>query len=444
MVYRFVVLLGICARCFFLAVIAVAFVGCDKKEKIPLVGDRVAFDVSDSEIETLPCEVTEPCRIGPEERSSVWAQPNRNNRNDIGNIVAPKKFSRTAKIQLGCGDGAGKILSSPVVSGRTLVIVGKDGRLYCHSLDSGEVIWSASLSVDESQCANGKEISGGGAVICGKCVYASSATGGAFCFDVRSGKKIWKTRLSAPARSAPLVLDDLVIVTNVNNQIEAMDLASGTIVWSHYGIVEDTNVQGLSVPVAVGGCVIAPYSSGEVVCVSAKSGEVVWANAGSLLRAFDGTTTALAHIKASPVAKDNCLYTVSYNGQTSCFDIRNGQLLWKRNIGGVETPSVSGNCLFLVSIDNALVCMNKNFGSVYWAKHLPFVKDVVSAWAGPVIAGGLLYVVGKNGVMLALDPAKKGTVVASYKLDAPVSLAPIVIDGKIFVIDEESFLYVFS
>ena len=54
-------------------------------------------------------------------------------------------------------------------------------------------------------------------------------------------------------------------------------------------------------------------------------------------------------------------------------------------------------------------------------------------WAGPVLAGGLLYVVSSEGQMLALAPTD-GKVASTYELPAGSRIAPVVASGTLLVV----------
>ena len=418
--------------------------GCEllegKKDKPPLKGKRLAV-VDPIELETgLGKQLSSSIPRLPDSVINFgWNQPEKNAAHDIGHLNLPKQLRQKWSIDFSKPFYYGRISSTPIFFNSLIFALGKDNCVYAINLE-GKKMWSTCIAPTYKK--DGNNVRGG---VCGSNnkLYVTNAHGELYALDIK-GKILWKRMLSAPAHNAPVIARGYICVLNVNNQLEVFSEEKGTLLWKHSGIMEDTNLLGTSVPAISEDVVVVAYSSGEVVALALDNGEVLWSELGSKLRNTD-CASHLSHIKAAPIIHDNIVYTLSYNGQFSAFDLRNGELRWSKPIGGVHTPVISGDLCFLVSTDNRLICLNPKTGAVYWTKTLPSLKNYLLPWSGPILAGGYLYLSGKNGKLLVLDAVQNGKFIKYYDIfDERINLPPIVAQNKLFILTEEGRLVLFS
>jgi outer membrane protein assembly factor BamB len=112
--------------------------------------------------------------------------------------------------------------------------------------------------------------------------------------------------------------------------------------------------------------------------------------------------------------------------------LADGERLWEQNIGSASTPAVSGNAMFLIDLQDNMVAIDRTSGKVFWRTALPTTrkKKFFSVWAGPTLAGSLLWAVSNDGKLGGVDPSN-GNLVVNRELSSPAYVKPIAANGEL-------------
>ena len=322
-----------------------------------------------------------------------------------------------------------RVFAGPVAAGGRAFVLDPAGNVTAVSL-SGGTSWRAAVrpsDVDEPGTT-------GGVATDGARVYAATAYGEIRALDADSGGVVWEKKLPEPARGAPTVADGRVFVVTQNNTVVAYSAGDGAEAWSWRGVPEMGNLLSSANPAVSGGIVVVPFTSGELVALDAKSGKPVWND--TLARASRSfAVSGLSTIAASPVISDGVVYATGVGSRTVAINLKTGARLWDVPFGSSHTPAVAGNAVFLVDLDENLTALDRRSGEVLWATHLPVTKTKKKRthWAGPVLAGGSLWLVSNEGGMIGVDPAS-GRVTATREGGEPAMISPIAVSGKLLVL----------
>ncbi|HET9888493.1 MAG TPA: PQQ-binding-like beta-propeller repeat protein [bacterium] len=165
-------------------------------------------------------------------RSPIWADsllyvvgdPNRNAqkltaRDPVGNVMW------TSPIDLGGGTG------SPVIGHGILVVPGKDGRIEGINASNGASIWTKAVGnvlLDVSNGVRGGKATPGTPAIADSVVYVGSADGKLYALDLFTGSELWSWSLGVPITSSPIVTGDLLFVGACDNHLYAFTSALPT------------------------------------------------------------------------------------------------------------------------------------------------------------------------------------------------------------------------
>ena len=112
-----------------------------------------------------------------------------------------------------------------------------------------------------------------------------------------------------------------------------------------------------------------------------------------------------------------------------------GERLWSLNIPSTQTPWVAGDSVFVVDTSGQLMAITRKEGTVQWTLQLPGDKT----WAGPVLAGGKLWLVSSKGTLASVD-AMSGRVMSQQGLGDSVFIAPVVAKRRMFVLTDNAKL----
>jgi outer membrane protein assembly factor BamB len=135
---------------------------------------------------------------------------------------------------------------------------------------------------------------------------------------------------------------------------------------------------------------------------------------------------------------------MSNSGRFAAISLRTGQRLWDVEISGTETPWVAGEFIYVLSNNNELICLTRADRKVRWVTRLERFenpekqRDPIS-WAGPVLAGDRLIVVGSNAQALSISPYT-GELLGLAKLPGKARVGPIVADGSLYILTDDATL----
>lgn len=413
--------------------------GCDLfggKSKIPLEGKRIPLSDEGTLGVVAASSVATPVMKGPRcQENDQWLQAGHSPCHTVAPFDVGPCLVKTAEETVS-GDYQATI--QPIVVNRTIFILTSEGTLKAVNF-SGQTCWEIPLMCSKTRDDGSSCKHGGGLASDGRNIFVTTSWGELIAVDRESHAIIWRRSLSMPARSAPLVFKNWVFALTLKNKLESFDTKTGTPLWQHAGLMEDATLEGSSVPAAWDDRVVVGYSSGEVMALNVTSGEIVWAQNGAPLKNL-GEAQKLPHIRALPVISGSYVYTISYNGQLSCFNFVTGDVVWTYPVGGTQTPVRAGNVLFCLSNAQQLLAINAETGALLWTYCLSKNEGF---WNGPVVGGTLLYCLG-NGGLIGCDPAKKGCVSVFYPLSGTYNTPPIMVNGHVICLSKEGKLTIFS
>ena len=113
--------------------------------------------------------------------------------------------------------------------------------------------------------------------------------------------------------------------------------------------------------------------------------------------------------------------------------------------------SVAGGSVFLVSDNSQLVRLDAATGARIWAIDLPYYVPVnkdkkrrdIRAHYGPLIAGGKIFIASSDDMLRVFDPAS-GEMVSSAALPGGAATAPVVANGTLYVVSREGALLAYK
>lgn len=374
-------------------------------------------------------------------RNTIWAQPDGYPTHAMQHTQASGNLDILFRRNFGSGsDRSSRINARPIFADGRIYAMDSRGRVYALDPESGNQIWESNL---RSSVRRDRTTFGGGLAFDGGRVFAHNGNRFIAALDASTGAEIWRAESLTPFHSAPTAVNGMVFVATDDNELYAIEQASGAIAWNHQGISEPARLLTSPSAAVLNEIVIAPYASGEIVALRLQNGNPIWNDA---LTRTGGLTpiSAINDVAGSPVIVDDFVYAMSHSGILAAFDLRSGERLWTQPAGGLHAPWVAGDFLFLVTSDGEVVCVERANGRIRWITQLQQFESERRrrgriAWSGPVMAGGRLVLAGSHGGAVILS-ATDGTIQREINLGDPVFVAPIIVNETIYVVTDEARL----
>lgn len=412
-----------------------------EREPPPLEGTRVPVLLVGEGATADPRLAELKVVLPPPLRNADWPQQGGEPGNAMGHPAGPENPTLAWRRSIGRGaPGSAGLLGRPVVAAGVVYTVDGAGTVTATAAGDGSPLWSwrsREARVDD-------RLTGGAVATAEGRVYACLAHGEVVALPAGGGEPVWRVTLRAPLRAAPAIARGLVLVRTADNQVVALDAATGRLRWRHAGSLESAALLGGAPPAVQGSLGIAAYASGEVVALALDSGRPVW----SEIVARPRRTLALGailDIAGAPVIDRDRVIVAGNGGETAALDLRGGDRLWDVPLGSRGTPWVAGEFLWLVTELGELVCLLRQGGRIRWVARLAggeAAGEKAAVWAGPVLAGGRLWLAGSNGELVAASPFT-GEVLARTRLGARTSQPPAVAGGTLYLVTDTAELLAF-
>jgi outer membrane protein assembly factor BamB len=255
----------------------------------------------------------------------------------------------------------------------------------------------------------------------GRFVYAAFGSGVVACYAM-DGTRQWlrlfpeNTRRGWGNATSPVLVGDLLITHYLD--MVALDPATGKEVWR----VPHGHNWGTPAIVTLGKLALLATDGGEVV--NAADGKTV------------ATTMKLTY--CSPLAKDDVVYCADM-GKAQAFRLSaddhggvTAKMLWETNISSdrhYASPLLAGGFLYLVNKDGVLDVVDGKTGAVAYQQKLALGGTV---YPSPVLDGNVVIVSSDNGKSVVLKQGPSYEEVARCKLD-PFRATPVCSGSRMFV-----------
>ncbi|NQY41126.1 MAG: PQQ-binding-like beta-propeller repeat protein [Henriciella sp.] len=403
---------------------------------------RITMVLGDERLQPDPDLVTEIVTLPPaRDLADGWPQAGSRASKAIGHISAASEFDVAWRANVGSGsDRSSALTTPPVASADTIYTIDSRQVITATDAANGSRVWSEKL--DSGSRRDNLGI-GSGIGLEGNTLVIASAYGFVAAMDASNGNELWRTETEAPMTGSPTIKDGRIFVSSNNNEVLALDLATGDVIWSDQAIAESARVLGSPSPAAVEDIVVAPYSSGEVIAYLASNGRRLWAEALASVGQFT-PISSINDIGARPILGGGLVFAASQSGVFAAIDGRTGNRVWQQPIGTTQAPALTGEYLFIMGVDAELACIKAGTGQVVWVKDLEKFSNEKKqkgrlTYAGPVIASGRVLVVSSKGELIAFDP-QTGDETDRLKIGDPVYIEPIAVQEKLIVLTDDARL----
>jgi outer membrane protein assembly factor BamB len=418
--------------------------GGDGDPKTPTIGNRqpilsrIATDVAADPALAGVAVVVPPAQV-----NEAWSQAGGNASKSVGHVALAAAPARVWTAQIPGTSKRERLAAAPVVGGGMLYAVDTNGAVQAFDAATGTRRWSYQTDVEKDFRPSSF---GGGVTHFEGRVYATSGAGDVVALDAGSGAEIWRVRPAGPLRGSPTVAFNAVFAMTQDNQIFALALDDGRVLWQDAAAGGDSGVFGVAAPAAGQGTVIAGYSTGEIVAYRYENGRTLWSDALSRTSISTSVST-LTDVDADPIIDNGRVYALGQGGRMAAYELVTGQRIWELSLAGISTPVVAGEWIFTLTDDARILAIARSTGKVRWVTQLERWRDVEDRegpvfWTGPVLAGDKLWVANTRGEIKAVD-VMSGEAADFVRLDSGVSLPPVVANQTLYVLEDNGRISAF-
>ena len=374
--------------------------------------------------------------------NAEWAQTAGSPANRVAHPALGGALTLQWAAKIGEGDSRKhRITADPVVAGNRIFTLDAQSVVTATST-AGATLWQADLRPARDQAG---DASGGGLVVVGDTVYVSTGFGVLAAMDAGTGAVRWTQQLDASGSGTPTVSGDLVYVTAGDNTGWAVNRKDGTVEWQVGSTGDTNNVLGAPAPALTDDLAIFAFGSGEVQAVFRRGGLNRW-DASVLGKRAGRALSNVSDVTAAPVVSGDRVFVGNQSGRIAALDVASGARVWTAREGAIGPVWPVGGSVFAVSDLNELIRLDAADGAKIWGTALPnFVKrkplkqSRVVAHHGPIVAGGRVIIASGDGQLRSFDPTN-GALVSSAEIPGGATTAPVVAGRTLYVVSKNGQL----
>ena len=404
-----------------------------QKQKINVVKIYTSENIYLKEI-----AATQNIKLSKPKTNTSWEMSGLNLQNFIGNLYLPKINNNFLKKKIGKDKfSISRSMSSPLITDNTIILADDKGTIF--NIDKrGKVRWkkniykklykkiykNLSFSISENK------------------LYISDNIGFLYAVNLSDGKIIWVKNFGIPIKSNLKVLDDKIFLINQDNRIFCVDIETGSKIWDIRAITSFIkSQQNLALAISKNNDLVVLNSSGDLIKTKASSGRIYWS-----LNAIGTLAHDTDFFQSSEIVIDDNEIFFSDTSNFYSYDLSNGYLNWKVNIGSKNTPIIDRNNIFSVTDNGYFVNLDRQSGKTIWStnilKSLKKRKQDTKI-TGFVLGSGKIYAVSLNGFLIVCS-ATSGKVEYIKKIGDTITASPIINNGSLYILTEKSKIIGFN
>jgi outer membrane protein assembly factor BamB len=325
-----------------------------------------------------------------------------------------------------------RMVFSPVIIDDTSYFLNSQGSLSAFDLKTQKIIWQKRIfPIKIFKNYQSPKISYND----GK-IFAIAGSNKVVAINPENGEIIWSKDISSIPISTPISdTKSLFFITN-DNKLYCLDANNGDIKWVHFGISKNTAILGSANPVLYKNAIIASYSSGEIYAINKENGQTLWSQDLNINK-LTNSDFYLNDIDATPIIKNNIIYTVGNGGLMMAINLDHGNIVWKKELATIYDFWIAGDFIYLINSENKLIAIQAKTGGIKWISNLPDLanKDKPESkiiYSGIIMAGDKLIVTDTSGKLLIISP-KDGKLENEIKLDQKIYQNAIIVNSRIYL-----------
>ena len=243
---------------------------------------------------------------------------------------------RQWSVNVGNGQGSNYTEITPSIDGGVIYAASEDGVLVAIEISTGNTLWRTRVE----GVITGGVGSGEGLVM----IATESAE--VIVLDQADGTFKWQQAVSSEVLSAPQTNGDVVVAQTVDDKLVALDFDDGEQRWIYETTQPALTLRGSSKPVIAADAVIAGFSNGTLVAVSAEDGVYLWEERVAVPEG-EYDIDRVIDVDGDLLLDGGRILAASYQGNLMAFEVTSGRIVW-----GMEASSYHG--------------MAQGFGNIYY------------------------------------------------------------------------------
>jgi len=372
-------------------------------------------------------------------KNSSWKMNNLNNQNFLGNIFLNGADNLFLKKKIGKNKFPISRVTKSLLSVDDNLILSDDTGTIFSLNQNGKINWKKNI-YEKAYKKIGKNLA---FTIHKNNIYVVDNIGFVYSINLKLGKLSWIKNYGVPIRSNIKILNDRAFFVDQDNRIVCISIKDGSKIWDVLSISSFIKIQNLlSLAISKEKNLFALNSSADLYKIDTNTGDIIWYSntlASTLPDATDFFNSS------DIVIGENQIF-FSAGSSFFSYDLSSGLINWETEVDSVGTPIIVGANIFFVTYNGYFIIMEKNSGKIISSSNILEKlkrKHQQTNISGFIMGSEKIYSVTLNGYLI-ISSVKSGKVESFKKISDLITTYPIISNGKIYILTENSKVIAFN
>ena len=408
----------------------------EKKQKQILDVEKI---YSSDKIYLKEVPLTKNISLSKPKKNSSWEMSSLNHQNFLGNIYLSGIDNIFLKKKIGKDKFSESRVITSLLAFKNNIILSDDTGTIFNINQSGKINWKKNIYKKIYKKIYKNLVFS----IYKNNIYIADNIGFIYVISLDTGKLLWIKNYNIPLRSNIKIFDNKIYLIDQDNRILCLNIKDGTKIWDILSISSFIKSQNLlSLAVSKKGDLVAITSSSDLYKVEGNSGNLSWVSNtfGSML------ADATDFFKSSQVVITDDEVIISAGPSIFSYNLNIGSITWENELSSIGTPIIDGENIFFVTENGYFVIMNRDTGKIISSTNILKIlkkKKQKTKITGFIMGSGKVYSVTLNGYLI-VSSAISGKVENFKKIGNPIISAPIISNGKLYILTKNSRIIGFN
>ena len=276
----------------------------------------------------------------------------------------------------------------PVFDGDLGYLADYRGGIYAFDVATGEVRWRRDLNLSLTSGLSLQE---------GRLLLGSNE-GDVLALDPKDGHELWRSEVSSEVLAPPQSAQGTVVVRSVDGRLFALDAQTGKRRWVFERSVPLLTLRGNSAPLIVNDMVLLGSDNGKLTALTLKDGIELWETP---IAVPVGRTELerIIDIDVDLMVIDDLIYAVTYQGRLAAVQLENGRIRWVQDMSSYAGMTADDYRIYITDAESQVLALNRMSGAILWRQE----KLLRRRLTGPALQGDYVVVADYDGYIHWLD-----------------------------------------
>ena len=255
---------------------------------------------------------------------------------------------------------------------------------------------------------------------------------------LEAGRELWRQKMSAQSFTSPLIAGGRVFTLSADRSVTAFEIQSGRQLWNQQRPGESLVLRQSGVLLAVGDTLVAGLS-GRLVGLNPLTGAIRWESPIASPRGTNDIER-LVDLVGSISRVGNTVCTRAFQTAVGCVDAARGTLLWTKPANGYVGLSGDDKLVFGVEGDGKIVAWRRSDGESSWVTERLKYRSM----SAPLVIGRSI-AVGDSTGLVHLISREDGSALTRVSTDGSAVIAtPVLAGGTLVVVTRNGGIFGFK